>query len=340
MRRALLCGWVVMLTCVILSIDGCNFPAPSVEVDAAPISPMQGPSCHGLAAMCGPSGADSCCNAGSMVIGGTYYRGYDSAGDSLSGTTAYPATVSTFWFDKYEVTVGRFRSFVNAGKGTQSSPPVPGEGAHEKISGSGWNPSWNANLPTNQAALVAAVKCDTATWTDTPSANDARPMNCINWYEAMAFCIWDGGYLPTEAEWNYVATGGSDQRAYPWSTPAAALALTSSHASYSDGANCLGDEMAGCSLTDLVQVGSKPMGNGRWGQSDLAGNVAEWNLDWHTNLYATPCADCAQLSSGTRRVFRGGGYYFDAPNIRANSRSSNTPADRTSYSGVRCARVR
>ncbi|HRC55345.1 MAG TPA: hypothetical protein PKU97_05435, partial [Kofleriaceae bacterium] len=88
-----------------------------------------------------------------------YYRSYDKAGDGSSGNTSYPATVSTFRLDKYEVTVGRFRAFVNANKGTQASPPGNGAGAHAAIAGSGWNTSWNTSLPANQAALMTAVKC-------------------------------------------------------------------------------------------------------------------------------------------------------------------------------------
>ena len=43
-----------------------------------------------------------------------------------SGDMRWPATVSMFRLDKYEVTVGRFRAFVDAGMGTQSKPPVAG----------------------------------------------------------------------------------------------------------------------------------------------------------------------------------------------------------------------
>lgn len=301
---------------------------------------MAGPRCLGLPATCGPSGTDSCCNPGSLIPGGTYYRSYDLAGDGSSGNQSYPATVSMFRLEKYEVTVGRFRVFVNAGQGTQVSPPSSGAGAHAATAGSGWNTSWNASLLASQAALRAAVKCDTTypVWTDSPGANEARPMNCVTWYEAMAFCIWDGGYLPTEAEWNFAAAGGSEQRAYPWSSPAGSLALTASRASYHDGTNCVGDDMPGCAVTDLVPVGSKSMGDGRWGQSDLAGNVWEWTLDWH-GTYVTPCADCAQMGSGTVRVLRGGSHVSLAANLRAGFRDYFTPANRYFHIGFRCARA-
>src|SRR4051812_17967378 len=87
--------------------------------DAAP--PPQFLSCAGLPMTCGANGSDSCCNS-PAIPGGTYYRSFDLAGDGISGDMSFPATVSNFRLDKYEVTVERFRAFVNAGMGTQASP--------------------------------------------------------------------------------------------------------------------------------------------------------------------------------------------------------------------------
>jgi formylglycine-generating enzyme len=314
-------------------------PSSDAPVDAVP--PPQFLSCVGLAMTCGASGTDSCCNSPALP-GGSYDRSYDLAGDSSSGNTMYPATVSAFRLDKYEVTVGRFRAFVEAGMGTRTSAPPTGAGAHVGIAGSGWDTSWNGSLAVDKAALVTAVKCSTTyqTWTDTPTANEHRPMNCVTWYEAMAFCAWDGGYLATEAEWNYAATGGDQQRAYPWSNPAGALTpLDSSHASYHDGTNCVGDGAAGCALTDLVAVGSKPLGDGGWGQSDLAGNVDEWTLDWYASIYAIPCTNCANLATASSRVVRGGSFSHDAIELRAGARVYYTPTNRYPSLGVRCTRT-
>jgi formylglycine-generating enzyme required for sulfatase activity len=332
-------------------ITACNTPDltfASLSVDAQHIDDAalpQGISCRNLAATCGASSIDSCCTS-LDVPGGTYARSYDVARDVASGTTSDPATVDSFRLDKYEVTVERFRAFVNAGLGTQSSPPLPDAGAHPKFPGSGWDATWNANLVTDKTMLVASVKCDAKfhmfeTWTDTPAANEHRPMNCLTWYEAMAFCAWDGGYLPTEAEWNYAAAGGDQQRAYPWSSPAGSLTpLNGAHASYasSNGMNCFGDGNTSCELTDLVLVGTKPVGNGRWGQSDLAGNVAEWMLDWDAT-YANPCTNCADLTAASDRVVRGGGFDIDSSNLRTGSRDHNLPANRDVDLGVRCART-
>lgn len=298
------------------------------------------PSCVGLEATCGANRDDSCCTS-LGVPGGMYYRGYDMAGDpATSGNMNARATVSTFRLDKYEVTVGRFRAFVNAGMGTQARPPRQGVGAHANIAGSGWDPSWNTSLSTDTAALKTGVQCNASwqTWTDSPLENESRPMNCLTWYEAMAFCIWDGGYLPTETEWNYAAAGGEQQRAYPWSSPAESLTLDSSHASYYDGTNCVGDGKSGCEVTDLVPVGSMLSGDGRWGQSDLAGNVREWTLDWSAN-YKNPCVDCPGPTAGSDRVSRGGSFDTPATGIRTAARFKDPPATRLSFLGVRCARA-
>jgi len=253
--------------------------------------------------------------------------------------SSFGATVSDFRLDQYEVTVGRFRQFVNAGMGTQSSPPSSGAGAHPNIAGSGWDASWNASLTTNQAALVAAVKCDEhQTWTDAPDGNESLAMTCVTWFEAMAFCAWDGGFLPTEAEWNYAAAGGSEQRAYPWSTPPGFLGIDCSYANYHNGTSYCVNPPTGA----FNRVGSEsPKGDGTWGQSDLAGNVWEWTLDWYAFPYPqNPCADCANLTPAMYRVLRGGDFSFGsgATYLRAASRATSSPSAR-GHPGVRCART-
>jgi formylglycine-generating enzyme required for sulfatase activity len=223
--------------------------------------------------------------------------------------------------------------------------PAAGEGAHANIPGSGWDTSWNSSLAVDSAALVSGLKCDPLqTWTDQPAGNEHRPINCVTWYEAMAFCAWDGGYLPTDAEWNYAAAGGDQQRAYPWSNPAGSLILDSSRASYSSQdntdqpPNCVGDGMPGCAVTDLIAVGTKPMGDGRWGQSELAGNVYEWTLDWVAPL-VTPCTDCATLSPPTMwRSIHGGSFSGPAFFQRTVLGTYSVPSVRNRGFGVRCAR--
>jgi formylglycine-generating enzyme required for sulfatase activity len=240
-----------------------------------------------------------------------------------------PASVSDFYLDKYEVTVGRYRMFVNAGQGTQKNPPAAGAGAHPKMAGSGWSPAWNSNLAKDTEALKAAHKCFEAyqTWTDAPGPNENKPVNCLDWYTAFAFCAWDGGRLATEAEWNYAASGGDEQRYYPWSNPPTSKTIDDSYAAYCGG-----------TCKSLQIVGSKsPKGDGRWGQSDLGGNAWEWTLDANAPTFPVPCHDCAVLTAGPLRNFRSGA--FD--DIPATLRSATRHVYHPGYHGIvgaRCAR--
>ena len=343
-------GLAVMWLGIDLLLSACNVPlerfhsadaalaGDATLVDGSP----QFTSCMGLAATCGPVANESCCQ-GAMIPGtdpgSMFYRSYDVATDKFDDM-GYSATVSTFVLDKYEVTVGRFRAFVNAGLGTQENPPVAGAGAHPKLVGSGWDSSWNASLATNTAALISEVKCNSMhqTWADTPGINENKPMNCVTWYDAMAFCIWDGGYLPTELEWNYVASGGSEQRAYPWSNPGSSTSLTCTYANYKPTTYCVNDPTGSTN-----RVGSEsPQGDSRWGHSDLAGNVWEWTLDWHVPAYPLPCNDCANLTTSSDRVLRGGSFVDSVsaiPQLRTAHRNPNPPWIRYSSVGLRCART-
>jgi len=295
-------------------------------------------NCVGLPSTCGPDGAASCCDS-PLVPGGTFDRGFDRAGDALSGSTTFPATLRAYRLDAYEVTVARFRAFVQAGQGTQAHPPAAGAGAHAFIDGSGWDPGWTPRLRADTPSLVAALACDeVATWTDQPGPGDDRPINCVTWFEAMAFCAWDGGYLPTEAEWNFAASGGDEQRAFPWSSPAGSTAIDPARATYYDGEGCVGDADPDCTVADLLPVGTRPAGNGRWGQADLAGNAYEWTFD-AAGAYPTPCADCANLGPILHRELRGGSFASSIDGLRTGFRIGFAPQSRISLTGIRCARA-
>jgi formylglycine-generating enzyme required for sulfatase activity len=298
---------------------------------------------------CG-AGAERCCSS-LLVSGGTFSRSYNGMSTFSDGgpDPQYIATISDFRLDRYEITVGRFRKFVDA-VGGGFTPPA-GSGKHTHLNGgsglaasgggfeSGWDVAWNTNLPTVKSTWdsTSFLACDLtrSTWTPTPGANERRPINCVTWYQAAAFCIWDGGFLPSEAEWNYAAAGGSEQRSYPWSSayPPGSMAISNANAVYC-GASCAGTQ----------DVGAKaPAGDGRYGQADLAGNLYEYTLDWYTSPYAeTSCVNCAYLSTSSGRVFRGGSFFDNnGQALLAGERAYqySPPSNRWVYTGARCARA-
>jgi formylglycine-generating enzyme required for sulfatase activity len=209
-----------------------------------------------------------------------------------STASAAPATVEAFDLDVFEVTVGRFKAFVKSY--SSASIPAEGAGAHPKIDGSGWFSAWNTSLPADPTTLQARLDCHSPdsiapTWN---SDDPTRPINCVDWYTAFAFCIWDGGYLPTGVEWEYAAAGGSLLRDYPWGDmppPDSTLASW------------------GCAGCTLSPVGSFPPGKARWGHLDLAGNAREWSLSWFIKDPKN-CPNCQEFGpDGTYKNSRGGG---------------------------------
>ncbi len=278
---------------------------------------------------------DNCC-ASPLVTGGTFDR-TDVVSDGGPTIEGDPATITDVRLDKYDVTVGRFRQFVKAW--SAGWLPDPGSGKHSHLNGgkglvnygdytgvsyeTGWVASDDSSVTPTDANLTctfpnaAPVR---TTWTAAPGTHEDSPIVCSSWEEAYAFCIWDGGFLPSDAEWVYAAAGGAQQRPYPWGTTDPATGNL-----YYFG-------------QDLGAVGTAPSGAGRWGQMDLLGDVSQWVLDVAGNTpYTEPCTDCAYLYSppGACHLVEGGEYNPTTSPMRA----SICLPPRAPFVGFRCARV-
>jgi formylglycine-generating enzyme required for sulfatase activity len=306
-------------------------------------------TCGGVAGNEMASGTSDCCQT-IAVPGGSFNRFNDPQ---------YPAKVSPFLLDAYEVTAGRFRAYVEATNGNlRGAAPKVGDGAHPKVKDSGWRAEWNAVLPTSRAevdAMLGPEKCvegsniddfGTLTWwtsgleaaikqkngsnaavlaANTKSALDSKGVNCVPWHVLMAFCIWDGGRLPTDAEWSFAAQGGSEQRMFPWGS------IDAKDLVHIDGRNDLsqvpvikaGSPFLVASLYDpslgankfpanythtwggpfrttrdnashVAPVGRRAKGNGKWGHADMAGGMYEWTMD-EGPIPPGQCTDCAKV---------------------------------------------
>jgi formylglycine-generating enzyme required for sulfatase activity len=271
--------------------------------------------------------------------------------------TGAPATVSSFGLDKYDVTVGRFRRFRNAVSppdGGTGWLPDAGAGKHAHLhggaglsnvaSGGGTEPGWNPDDDTYVQPLDTNLTgCAPSTWTPTPENAENLPISCVDWAEAYAFCIWDGGFLPSEAEWEYAAAGGNLELAYPWGSTDPSTQLNA-YAIY----GCSYEASAGvCSgVVNIAPVGTATAGAGFWGQLDLAGEMNQWALDWYdvntsTEPYVVPCSDGAYLtpSPTSTRVIRGGDFNSALDFCIPPYRNFTNPLNRNASVGFRCART-
>jgi len=276
---------------------------------------------------CGPN--LNCCRS-TPVPDGDFARGCDSAcsfGFCDVPLDGFQASVSSVALDAFEVTVGRFREFV---LDYPRALPRAGEGANpQNPEDSGWDSAWNEGLPETsddlRASLVSASCGASRTWTDErmDAQGELKPINCVSWYLANAFCIWDGGRLPTHAEWTHAAMG-DEQRRYPWSVPPDSTRIDDSFAVFRGNA--------------LSPVGTKAAGVGRWGHYDLAGNVAEWVFDAKDACFPTSeCRDCG-YAEGIERTNMGGSFVDDAVQLETIERGGGFADDQFTTVGIRCAR--
>lgn len=176
--------------------------------------------------------------------------------------------------------------------------------------------------------MSATGRTAPAHWSNPRFTKDSLPVLGVTYADALAFCAWAGGRLPTEAEWEYAARG-TDGRLFPWGNEEPEPPPHGRKAVFHLDV-----------ATAPYPVGSAPEGASPFDLLDMAGNLFEWCMDWYDEGYyaVSPMENPTGPAKGERRVIRGGCWVSLPDACAATARSSSRPDSPSTMVGFRVAR--
>lgn len=260
-----------------------------------------------------------------VVHGGTFEMGGTAEQDTFVKDNEFPihrVTVDKFEMGTTEITNAQYLKFLISRK--------VGSGGYELTASGAAKAFIDFKNPYGLSYNTAR-----AAWIIKPGLEDYPIVN-VTWYGANEFCRWAGGRLPTEAEWEWAARGGSQgNQLFSGCT----LSNLSDYAWYQANVK---DFPIGAN--DTQPVGTKTKNEASL--YDMSGNVWEWVADWY-NLYLAMDqinpkgmndADAAE-SGITEKVRRGGGWADKEVNaLRVSRRDHNNPELKLGSCGFRFAK--
>jgi formylglycine-generating enzyme required for sulfatase activity len=172
-------------------------------------------------------------------------------------------------------------------------------------------------------------------------AHPDYPANMVSWVKARAYCEWAGKRLPTEAEWEWAATGPTPTK-YPWGDspePTCGAGLADFTPFGAPKSNPGGD--VGCFGGGPSAVKAHPKGVKHWPGGDLhdlAGNVWEWTEDSYAPYSTETQTDPLVRAVTVNHAIRGGGWNRPPRALTTTFRGSAIETYQVPGLGFRCAR--